>query len=1401
MSQGSGIQLENRSWTADPSKTANRRVIVAILAVSLLALTGAFLTMLWSNSTGRTFVVSLAVTDYDERVPKPMFGVWDLQKFETIAKERGLKPWTFVPSSSHQDLQNKPDLEAAVNNLPEELKNKGLNNQDTLIVQLRCHAVVAMDLEGKWNCNLFVSETTDNKNVSANTDYPVYEFLKRLKKVPAKNIVLLADICDLKSVPHRGWLVNPVASYLLKACERLSGDSNVPDNHLWIVCAASDEQSTHYSAKRKQTLFQASCEHALQQIPKQNNLSLADYFDMTVRYCYSASEGKQTPQMIYANNKEVCKSNTDKSWQMAKQVMLSRNENRVKSKSETNNKSKETNSESNETTKSAGSQEPKDGNTEPSVLSSKDTPIKLDPDKALRFWQWRDRILQANGEGQKKWRWTPADFAPLLWRKLQMEASQDTAKAQTYEQELNLFYGLQESGAPASRDGGQLAQAWNDFLASNRNQRLWNDETILNEADRELWLGLRNEYRTYIDCLSELVFWRDLALEFEKELQTDVDRMFDVLEQARRSLPENASEFALGKSSGLRISDSVGKLRRTMNSNLSRIIDSVRRPGKLTWVDERAFQVLLASPLLRYEQRKELTELLSKKEVTDAVSQNDEDLGKLLIGNNPDGSASSKAEWYCKGLRRSTSFFSESPMAAPANEKNALLAWGQSYVHEISKLGEAMDKRTTLQRWHFLSLLEFGFLPATEPSKSHSGIVVSPTKSKAIRLSVRPDFELLDFPRERLESQLAVGIKYGDETDVAICELEWSVVSSKSNTLPGMQLLIGNKLLKRGSKESIQPNDKELKFNCKLPSDQIVPNQCSIQLVAFDQEGNPSNKLIIPIFRNATRIHLAVAQADGKVQKQLTIHNGDIVSFENLEQFDFKSPAVVGATSRYSFTLGNKQLKERKARLSVYAISRHAAFRLLENKIPEEFLLASSETIKLPAYSPNSQDVSAQLRTVKSASTTKPAMSIEAYNDLLIFQIDELETKGDTETVRGDPERWVGRFQPSNPGSMETGSTELVEVEPSPVERDQRLKIELKGLLEFWRKYGLKELPIKVHAEWIDLKSKNQSRTQLPFSLINLSSDNQVETFIGAPMDPNKSFQFDLDIGNYPRSMTYLAKPNSSKLERVFPARLEITDIKPLSKKLSKPVELKKKGQSWVFPNIIEGEAIAYDGIQIQANADFGLNQNATLVFAKEVGGSSSQLDSQEIENDRSVSVEAIPGEDGMLAVTYTPSELKIRQTKRIDKNLDGIYSIQLKSGNLVAKSELIFDRDPPGKSKIQCDAKPELRPGGKLEIWIEPDDGDSGSGVETVEFAISKDGELVNAEYNPNPNGNYKPLANPSWDGKRGRVYLDSSLLDGKPSGRIIIVARTVDKAGNSQTKNEPLSVNWDDKKPSENK
>ena len=1379
MSQGSSPKFENRSWTADPNPDTNRTAIIAFLAVLLALLIGLVFYWLWNNSASRTFAVSFAVTDNDARVSQPKFGVWDLNKFEVTAAENGLKPWSALPSKKYQDLQNRPDMEGALSDLPRLLEGEGLNGKDTLIVQLRCHAVVAL-YHGEWTCGLFVGESSARKTSEDETVYPIDEFLKRLLKIPAKNIVLLADVCDLKSVPHRGWLVNPVATFLLKSCEKLAMDSNPNKSRLWVICSAADGQPAIYSTKREQTLFESACQYSLQRINGENSLSLADYFDAIVRYCYAASDGKQTPLMILANKSEFCSPNTDESWRIAKQVLLCRNQGKVKSK--------DSNQGTPKAAESAQPSQPVSTNKSQIDGESKSAEM-LDDNKSFRFWQLRDRIAQRGSDRDNRWRWSPADFAPFLWRRMQMEAAADSTKAEQYEQELNDFQRVQEAGVLVNSEISPLLQAWNDFLESNKNQKLWKDELVLTNSERDAWIRIRAEYRKYIESVSELIAWRDLALEFPNELQDNFDKLSESLAQARGLLPDKDSEFALKKSSDLRLTDSAFKSRQVLINSLKSIVEKLQRASKLSWLDEHYCQVLLASPLLSYQQRKDLSQLFSKAETKDPISRNDADLRRLLERND---SATSNGLRYCKGLRRSLVFYADSNIDPPASDMKSLLNWGQSY-REISESSPTLSNDRTLQYWHFLSLIEFGFVVSPGREKSYSGIVVSPTKAKAIRLALRPDFKLLDFPRGRSDSKLAVEVKFADDSDVSKCDLKWSIISPTNNSLPGFQLQVGSNPLKRDSKELVVPRAKELEFNCRLAPDQRVPDICSLQLIAFDSEGNASNPLLIPLFRNASQIQLSVSLSNRGVKELLPSRKSDEPSLNSIEQFDFDGPALFGATSRYSFALGNKQLTERKGRLKVYVIPRNDAARLLsEKKLPDKFLVAESQAVMLPAYGAGAENVPVKLAPAKNATTSKPTQSkeIDTNYEIMIFQIDELEIKADSETVRGNSEHVVGRFKPSHPASTLT-------VNPSPVEMDQALKIGFETTEKLLQKYDLKEISVEIRSAWTDLKSKTPP-FGLPTSLKKLDEERLVETLVGEPMDRNKSFQFDVDIGRYPRALRFRANPKSPTLDRDLSIRVEIDAIKPRSNQFEKEIELKKVGSRWVFPNKVGEIAVSYDEIRIDAIADFGLDPKGSLLFSKESGGISNLIERQEIETDRTVfATLAVTDEEGLLTVSYSPSQrLEIHQKRGIDERLNGIYSVQLTCAAVTAKSEMIFDRVVPKPAKIQCNGNPELYLGGKLELLVEPDDGDEGSGVETVLFAISKVNDFANTEYDPNRIATSLDMSAWDRDRKRCRVYLDSKSLAGTPSATVVVVARTIDRAGNFQDKNTPIAIRWQDKK-----
>ena len=291
MTKATTANPSRRSWTDGQSATSNRKSMLAFLSILVAALTIAFVWFVFNfGKKEETFLLPLSVSSYAKNIPKANYGIWDPSAFDEKLKSNGLKPWTF---SAPAKLENQPQIIARLASFVDELKAKRRDPaKSTVLVQLRCHAVVTDNGKDEWSCGLFVGESAAPAAM-----FPVSELLAKLNEIPAGNIVIFADVCDLKGVASNGWLSNPVTSYFKNACESWKNSSK---KNLWVVCAADDYQDTFYSDLRRKTLFQEACEDAVQYNYKKD-LNLFDYFESLYRYCKTASNGRQTPKLILAN--------------------------------------------------------------------------------------------------------------------------------------------------------------------------------------------------------------------------------------------------------------------------------------------------------------------------------------------------------------------------------------------------------------------------------------------------------------------------------------------------------------------------------------------------------------------------------------------------------------------------------------------------------------------------------------------------------------------------------------------------------------------------------------------------------------------------------------------------------------------------------------------------------------------------------------------------------------------------------------------------------------------------------------------------------------------------------------------------------------------------------------------
>ena len=188
-------------------------------------------------------------------------------------------------------------------------------------------------------------------------------------------------------------------------------------------------------------------------------------------------------------------------------------------------------------------------------------------DPGLLFWRLRDEI-EARGENGN--RWSPRDFSPFVWRKLQTDvamASIQHAKDSVTKTPMKdratavemLFESL-TTGSKAKLDKDKkeahwdIVYAWNDFRDSKSNFRSqWQNDisslvdpsTGLFGSEIETWQKQRFEYRSYVDCLAELSQWIEFTAQFAtaqfedelvEKLKTDCKELISTLVKEKQSI-------------------------------------------------------------------------------------------------------------------------------------------------------------------------------------------------------------------------------------------------------------------------------------------------------------------------------------------------------------------------------------------------------------------------------------------------------------------------------------------------------------------------------------------------------------------------------------------------------------------------------------------------------------------------------------------------------------------------------------------------------------------------------------------------------------------------------------------------------------------------------------------------
>lgn len=276
--------------------------MIFLLLVALVVASGWFAWLIWPRSRPQVFYASLLVGDYNnaDGLPDPAFPAHEVGSLNPILEAHDLIPWKAVESAGSATLQDANSIANAASRLKTELAKLKVTPRDTVVLQLRGNCVdfggKAWFLAGEFSASSLRAAvgpdglTADGAQLENALEFG--KLLETIRQIPAGNIVLLADLCDLTSHPEMGLMANPVATRL----EELCAADKSGDPRIWIVAAAAALQPNHVSALRKRTLLQSAVEFALNPSIRPdksdpNRIGLDDFYESMLRYSVAATGG------------------------------------------------------------------------------------------------------------------------------------------------------------------------------------------------------------------------------------------------------------------------------------------------------------------------------------------------------------------------------------------------------------------------------------------------------------------------------------------------------------------------------------------------------------------------------------------------------------------------------------------------------------------------------------------------------------------------------------------------------------------------------------------------------------------------------------------------------------------------------------------------------------------------------------------------------------------------------------------------------------------------------------------------------------------------------------------------------------------------------------------------------
>ncbi len=362
MSASSPASGREKRFTRGDEKGLGKRFWVPVLLILLLAAVTGYIYWLIPRSRPVVWYAALGVTNYIdmEGTPDLAYPQWSLEQLNNRLTGDCLYPWQWLgPGSDETEgsttgFGSFAQIEVWRGDL---LKTTGLAGKDTLVVYLRGHCLADLEdpLDPVWLLSSDFSirgleelrsgtkpGSAPNAEQSATPDGPpgqdpaetragmvsLTALLEDLGNLPAGNVVVLLDACDLHHLPGAGILANPVPAAVARCCKALEGRTKTP---LWIITASASLQPTHVSDVRQRTLLQSAAEFACWSAKDQaafeaqqdQKVTLAEFYEQLLRYAWTGTAGQQTPLLLKAGMEQPFSPGTGaREWDQAGDVVI-----------------------------------------------------------------------------------------------------------------------------------------------------------------------------------------------------------------------------------------------------------------------------------------------------------------------------------------------------------------------------------------------------------------------------------------------------------------------------------------------------------------------------------------------------------------------------------------------------------------------------------------------------------------------------------------------------------------------------------------------------------------------------------------------------------------------------------------------------------------------------------------------------------------------------------------------------------------------------------------------------------------------------------------------------------------------------------------------------------------------